>query len=150
MLLVNPKISLEEWTYYTRLIPASSSPLAAGNFDNSLNERGKKILTLLPTFFFLQLLDSNTLLFFIICINIFHNCSSATSKVTCLSSLETKMFLETLPNVLEGLLPALFLMEIMQLESEKWLSTGLSTCYFKVVFRSHAIMTQYWKILKLR
>lgn len=53
------------------------------------------------------------------------------------------MFLETLPNILDSLLPALFLMEIVQLESEKWLSTGVSTCYFEVVIRSHAVMTQY-------
>lgn len=53
------------------------------------------------------------------------------------------MFLETLPNILEGLLPAFFLMEIMQLKSEKWLSTRVSTCYFEVVIQNHAIMTQY-------
>lgn len=97
-----------------------------------------------PSYFFL--LESVSLQhfnFLHIYINIFHNCLSTSSKVTCLSSLETKMFLETLPNILEGLLPALFLMEIMQLESEKWLSTGVSTCYFEVVIRRHAIMTQY-------
>lgn len=53
------------------------------------------------------------------------------------------MFLETLPNILDGLLLGLFLVEIMQLESEKWLSTGVSTCYFEVVIQGHVIVTQY-------
>lgn len=98
-------------------------------------------MPLFHTFFFLQVLDSITLL--PMYIKIFHNCLSVGSKVTCLSSLETKMFLETLPNILEGLLPVLFLIAIMQLESEKWLSTGVSTCYFEVAIQSHAIMTNY-------
>lgn len=133
--------------YYSRLIPASSSPLAAFTFVNSLNvkiknKRKHQIFTLLATVFLFQLLDPNST-FLQICVNIFHNCLSASSKVTYLTSLETKMFLETLPNILDGLLLGLFLMEIMQLESEKWLSTGVSTCYFEVVIQSHVIVTQY-------
>lgn len=133
--------------YHARLSPASSSPLAAFTFVSSLNVKIKnktnhQIFTLLPTFFLFKLLDPNST-FLQVCVNIFHNCLSARSKVAYLSSLETKMFLETLPNILDGLFLGLFLMEIMQLESEKWLSTGVSTCYFEVVIRSQVIVTQY-------
>lgn len=148
MLLVNPKLRLEEWTCYTRLIPASSSLLAVDIFVNSLNEEEK--MWLLFSFFifnFFCMLDTNTLPLHI-CINIFRYCLIACSIVTCLSSLETKMFLETLPKILEGLLLALFVREIKQLEFYRKAVTGVSICDFEMVIQSHAIMIHCWKILK--